>query len=343
MIGRPPEPNKDHHPYNTTQPFSSVGIYCSPVFGDKSLKFQAFCPKFGTACPDSPTKLDAHKPSSPRLTPPSKTHPHTHILEQPCPSPSSHFPRAHLIGQPPKQNRHDNRAPQLRSSVKDGVRPVPEDGDQGGEGHGEVREQVVCCGVGVEGVSGGVDEGRKGRKEGEEGRDAGVEDARRGHDVVHLRIQHREGDGRGKVHVRLEEGDDLRARSRRSHHQHVLLRWLVDAMVGLLVGVMVGWCGVTMVEAEDGNVSCVQLPSSSLRFSVLSVQFRDHVAFFDANFTVNSTFIFSSTFKVTSRVKFQNQTQKRIYSKSFQGRNINRKQQAKPFGTFTEKQAWAGG
>lgn len=96
-------------------------------------------------------------------------------------------------------------------SVENGVNLIAKNDDERVELNREVRQQVVRGCVREEGVPRGVDGRGKQREEFQERGDAGAENLGRGHRVVHLGVQDREGDGGRQIDVRLDERDDLSA------------------------------------------------------------------------------------------------------------------------------------
>ena len=128
----------------------------------------------------------------------------------------------HLICEAPEQQRCDNTSPHLGHDVKDGITPITDNGKRSGEATGKMAGDGINKGMRVQPAGVGEDGPRKQAEEDEEGDGAGVEHILLLELVAELGVDGGKPDGRGKVHVGLDEGDDLGTGFRGSDHQHIL-------------------------------------------------------------------------------------------------------------------------
>ena len=127
-----------------------------------------------------------------------------------------------LVGEAPEEHRHDDGAPELSGDVERAVRPVAQDGERSHELRSKFLEQVDTEFRRVKEITRGVHDERKGGEEGDEREKDRVEELLTSHEVGHASVDGGEADSRGQVDVRLEERDDLSARSGGGDDEHIL-------------------------------------------------------------------------------------------------------------------------
>mmetsp|Transcript_5666 Transcript_5666/g.14450 ORF Transcript_5666/g.14450 Transcript_5666/m.14450 type:complete len:476 (+) Transcript_5666:346-1773(+) len=126
-----------------------------------------------------------------------------------------------LVGEAPEEHRHDDGAPQLCHHVEKAVRPIAYNCNGTHEPWSKFVEQVDTEFRRVKGVARGVHDERKGAEKNHERHEDRVEEPITVHQVGQASVDGGEADSCGQVDVRLEERDDLSARSGGSHDEHV--------------------------------------------------------------------------------------------------------------------------
>lgn len=130
--------------------------------------------------------------------------------------------RRDLVREAPEQQTRHDAPPHLGHDVEEREAPIPHDRQRRPESLRERQRDFVHERVGVQRAHVGEDDEGEGGEEAEEGDGAGVEDVLLFHSVAELAVEGGESDRGREIDIRLDEGNDLRARPFGGHHQHVL-------------------------------------------------------------------------------------------------------------------------